>query len=229
MGTGTPKSGVIDLGAEERLVSRIVGVRDERDARRDELGARRVDLDETGCICSGAGWTGKANAVIRAGLFAILELCLSDRGPEIDVPERRRFELIREAFPHETQERQLRQPLRTTANRRVRHRPVDRQAEVSPQVLEGLLVFRRQPRAQLDEIRARYRNRMLTWFLRRREAGLVGQRRIAADAEVVLHAAFCRQPVVIPSHRIEHGLAAHPLKPRDDIGVRVGEDVADVQ
>jgi hypothetical protein len=32
-----------------------------------------------------------------------------------------------------------------------------------------------------------------------------------------------------PTHGIEHGLAAHALKPGEDVGVGVGEDVADVQ
>ena len=64
---------------------------------------------------------------------------------------------------------------------------------------------------------------------RRHERRIVRQRRIAAHAVVVLHAALGRQSVVVPSHRIEHRLAAHPLKPRDDVGVGVREDVADVE
>ncbi len=58
---------------------------------------------------------------------------------------------------------------------------------------------------------------------------IVRQRRIAAHAVVVLHAALGRQAVVVPAHRIEHGLAAHALEARDDIGVRVREHVADVE
>ena len=58
---------------------------------------------------------------------------------------------------------------------------------------------------------------------------VVRQRRIAAHAEVVLHATLGRQPVVVPPHRIEDFLAAHALIARDDVGVREGEDVADVQ
>ena len=72
-------------------------------------------------------------------------------------------------------------------------------------------------------------DRLLARFLRRLKRRIVGQRRIAADAEVVLHAALGRQAVVVPSHRIEHGLAAHALKARDDVGVGVGEDVSDVE
>ena len=96
-------------------------------------------------------------------------------------------------------------------------------------MLERLLVFLRQPQAELDEVRARDRDRLLRRLGRRLKTRIVRQRRIAAHAVVVLHAALGRQPVVVPSHRIEHFAAAHPLKARDDVGVRVGEDVADVQ
>ena len=61
------------------------------------------------------------------------------------------------------------------------------------------------------------------------ERRVVRQRRIAAHAVVVLHAALGRQAVVVPPHRIEHRLAAHALKARDEVGVREREDVADVQ
>ena len=223
-GTRTPNSGVIDLGAEQRLVALVVGMRDERDARRDQLGPRRVDLDEA--VAVGAR---EADAVIGARLLAILELRLRDGRAEVHVPQRRRFELIREAALEQAQERQLRDALRAPVDRRVGHRPVDRQAEIAPQVLERLLVLGGQPRAQLDEVRTRHRDRLLAGLVRRLERRIVRQRRIAADAEVVLHAALGRQAVVVPSHRIEHGLAAHPLEARDDVGVGVGEDVADVQ
>ena len=55
------------------------------------------------------------------------------------------------------------------ADRRVGQRPVHRQPEVPPQMLEGLLVLGRQPVAQLDEVRPRDRNRLLARLLRRRE------------------------------------------------------------
>ena len=96
-------------------------------------------------------------------------------------------------------------------------------------MLERLLVFGRQPVAQLDEVRARDGNRLLARLVRRLEVRVVGQRRIAANAVVVLHAALGWQAVVVPPHRIEHRLAAHALEARDDVGVRVREHVADVQ
>ena len=64
---------------------------------------------------------------------------------------------------------------------------------------------------------------------RRGERRVVGQRRVAADAVVVLHPTLGRQPVVVPPHRVEHLAAAHPLVARDQVGVRVGEHVPDVQ
>ena len=115
----------------------------------------------------------EADAMVGARLLAILELGLRDGGAEIDVPERRRLELIREPALEEAQERQLRHALRPSVDRRVGHRPVDRQPEVAPQMLEDLLVLRRQPGAQLDEVRARDRDRLLAGLLRRDERRVV--------------------------------------------------------
>ena len=115
------------------------------------------------------------------------------------------------------------------ADGRVGHRPVNRQAKVAPQLFERLLVLHREPCAQLDEVRARHREWVLAGFLRRYERGVERQRRIAAHPKIVLHAPLGRQAVVVPSHRIEHGLPPHALETGDDVGVGVGEDVTDVQ
>jgi hypothetical protein len=47
--------------------------------------------------------------------------------------------------------------------------------------------------------------------------------------EVVLHPALGGQPVVVPTDRVEHFLAAHALEPRDRVGVGERADVPDVQ
>ncbi len=156
-----------DLLAEQRLVALVVGMRDERHAGRNQLGPRRFDLD------AAARWPIQRASANRMrwyapGELAILELGLRHGGPEVDVPERRRLDLVRQAALEQPQERDLRHALRPPADRRVGHRPVDRQPEVLPEVLEGLLVFGRQPVAELDEVRARDRDRRLGRRVRRR-------------------------------------------------------------
>ena len=64
---------------------------------------------------------------------------------------------------------------------------------------------------------------------RRGELRLIGQRRIAAHPVMALHPAFGGQPVVVPSHRIEHRHAPHALETRDHIGLHVAEDASHVQ
>ena len=160
-GTRTPNSGVIDLVAEQRLIALIVRMRDERDAGRNQLGTRRFDLDAPRRGRSTAPREREPDAVVRAGELAILELRLRHGGLEVDVPQRRRLDLVRQAAAQQTQERHLRHALRAPADRRVGHRPVDRQAEVLPELLERLLVLDRQAVAQLDEVRPRDRDRLL--------------------------------------------------------------------
>jgi hypothetical protein len=184
-------------------------MRDQRDAGRNQFGPGGFDFERA-----------EFHAMVGAGDVAILELRLGDCGSKVHVPERRRFDLIREAALELVQERQLRHALRFLANRGVGHRPVHRQAQISPQRFERLFVLVRQSVAQLDEVRPRHRDRRLGRLGRRRERRIVGQRRIAAHAVVVLHAAFGRQAVVVPPHRVEHLFAAHPLKASDQIGVR---------
>ena len=52
---------------------------------------------------------------------------------------------------------------------------------------------------------------------------------VAAHAEVVLDPPLGGQAIVVPAHRVEDLPAAHPLEARHGVGVRIGEDVADVQ
>ena len=55
-------------------------MRDQRDARRDQLGTRRFDLDEPGIRPP------EPDPMIGAWLLAILELGLCHRGAEVHVP-----------------------------------------------------------------------------------------------------------------------------------------------
>ena len=215
-----------DVAADQRAVPLVVGMRDQGDAGRDQLGPRRLDLD---CLKSGRPVEREPHPVVRARHFPIFELRLGHRRAEVHVPQRGRLDLVRQPPPQQPQERYLRDALGPRADRGVGHRPVDRQPEVAPERFERLLVGGREPGAQLDEVRPRDRTRRLRRRLRRLEPRIVGQRRIAPDAVVVLHAALGRQAVVVPSHRIEDVAAAHALEARDYIGVGIREDVPDVQ
>ena len=207
-------------------------MRDERDARRNQLGTRRLDLDVGGACPERSRGVGlrESDPVVGAWLLAILELGLRDGRSEIDVPQRRRFELIGSALLQQPQERRLRDLLRARVDGGVGARPFHRQTEVSPEMLERLLVFGGQPPTELDEVRTRDGDCLLTRLVRRRRTpGSVRQRRIAANTVVVLHPALGRQSVVVPAHRIEDGLAPHALESRDDVGVGVREHVTDVE
>ena len=71
-------------GAEPVPVALVVRVRDQRHARRDQLGARGLD-DDVGRAVDAV----ERDRVIRAGQLAVLQLRLRDRGAVVDVPERR--------------------------------------------------------------------------------------------------------------------------------------------
>jgi len=197
---------------------------DERDAGWYQLGPSRVDLDRP--LPAG---TREPNLVVRPRRLAVLEFRLRDGRAEVHIPERRRFEAVREAPLQEPQEGDLRDALRAAADRGVGHRPVHAQAEVAPEVLEGLFVLGGEFQAQLDEVGPGDRDGDLLGPGWRNERGIVGERGIAAHAEVVLHAALGWQPVVVPPHRVEHLEPPHSLVAGDHVGVGVGEHVPDVQ
>ena len=211
-------------GAEQRLVALVVGVGDECHDRGDQLGTGGLDVD--GAAVGGV----VGHAVVRAGVVTRLELGLGHGGLEGDVPEGRCLLEVGLAPGEVAQERALADRLGLLADGRVVLLPVHREAQRAPQLLEDLLVLLDELLAQGDEVRSADRDLLLGVRLGRRgEVGVVGQRGVATHAVVVLHAPLGRQPVVVPTHRVEHGLPAHPLEAGDQVGVGVGEDVADVQ
>ncbi len=210
------------LAAEERPVALVARVGDQGDAGRDQLGAGGVDLDA-------ALGMAEADAVVGAADLAILDLGLGHRRVVVDVPEGGRLHLVGEIPGQQAQEGALRHPPRHLADGGVGQRPVDRQPEPAPEILEGLLVDLGQLEAEVDEVAARHREQLPARLLRRLELGVVGEARIAAHAVVVLHPALGGQAVVVPAHRIEDLAAAHALEAGHEVGVGVGEDVADVE
>ncbi|HVM14541.1 MAG TPA: hypothetical protein VM287_09440 [Egibacteraceae bacterium] len=134
------------LRAEQRLVPLVVGMGDEGDARRDQLRPGGVDLDAR------AVRPAEADVVVGARQLAVLQLGLGDGGLEVDVPQRGGHRLVCLTLGQQAQEPPLGRPLSLGADRRVGHAPVDGQAEVAPQLFEGLLVLDGQADAQLDEV-----------------------------------------------------------------------------
>ncbi len=209
-------------GAEQLLVALVVGMGDQRHAGGDELGPGGLDEDR-------ALLTVEGDLVEGAGPLAVLQLGLGHGGAEADVPEGRRLGEVGLAAQQVAQERALGDRPRLVADRGVEQRPVDRQPDPPPDLLEGLLVDGGQLLAQLDEVAPRDGDVSLAGFLRRGEAGVVGQRGIAAHAVDVLHAALGGQAVVVPADGVEDGFADHPLVAGHNVGVGEGEDVTDVQ
>ena len=96
------EQGRADRRAEQALVALVVGVRDERDARGEQLGAGGLDVDRRAV---GAGWN--ATRWKRARVVAGLELGLGDRRLERDVPQPGRLGLVGLAAGEVAQERLL--------------------------------------------------------------------------------------------------------------------------
>ena len=206
-------------------------MRDESDTRGKKLRASR--LDEHLLAVIGAR---EAQAVVRALAVVVLLLGLRNRGTERDVPRSRGLGLIGLAVLQMREECLLTHGTRVVVDGLVAQVPIHRKAEGAEGVLEGLLIFRCELEAQLDEVLAADRHLVLRlrglrvaaavgWF----EVLHVGEGRIAANAEVVLHAALGGQAVVVPAHRVEHVLADHAVVAREDVGLGVRKHVTDVQ
>ena len=214
--------------AEQRLVADVVGVRDERHAGSQQLRAGGVDQHVAGSVGLVEG-----DLVVGGGPVAILHLGLGDGGLEVDVPHRGGVMAVRLISGEVAQEGTLADAAAALVDRGVQQIPVDAQPEPAEQTFEHLLVDLDQLVAQLQEVRPRDRDgvMVLRWLApeRRLEVGLVRLARVAPHAVVVLHAPFGRQPVVVPTHRVEHRLATHPLEAGDRVGVGVAEHVAHVQ
>ena len=210
---------------EEWLVALVIGMGHQCDTCGDQLGAGCLDVDGLASICAG-----EADAVVSTGALAILEFGLCHGSAEGDVPQRGRLRLVGLAASEIAQERALRHGAGVVINGLVGLRPVDREPEASPELLEDDLVLDGEALAEFDEVAAGDRDLLLGVGLRGRlKGGVVGERGVAADTEVVLHAAFGGQTVVVPAHGIEDGVAAHALVAGDAVGVRVREDVPHVE
>ena len=131
--------------AEERCVTSIVRVGDKPDARRNQLGSRRLDDDV-------AVRTVERHRVVRTWSLAVFKFSLCDCSAEVDVPQGRCFLRVSLAPCEVVKERTLRCATSVLRNRRVEQRPIDGQTEAAEEIFEDLLVLSGQFVTQLDEV-----------------------------------------------------------------------------
>ena len=151
-----------NCGAKQRLVALVVGVSNQSHARGKKFGTSRLNADINTVLnrrtgCSGLGSARgvgdvEGEAVVEARVFAALKLSLSNRSLEGNVPQARRLSLVGLATFKIAQERSLGNLTGTCTNGLVVLGPVNRQAQVAPQVLEVLLIFNGQALTQFHEI-----------------------------------------------------------------------------
>ena len=236
-----------DGAADQAGVPLVVGMRDQRHASGQQLGPGGGDQHlaaalARGALISRAAGDGKGQPVIRGRDRPVLDFSLRDRGAEGDVPQGRGLGEVSLVPGEVAEEAALSHGPGPLVDRAVLGAPVDGQAEMPPGLLVGLLVQLGQLLAQRHEVAPGDRDLPVVPGGRRclrplacpgrggrLEGRVIRQRRVTPDAEVVLHPALGRQPVVVPADRVEHFLAAHPLEPRDRVRVGEREDVPDVQ
>ena len=215
-------------GAEERGEALVIGVSDQGDAGGQQLGPGGGDLDVARAVTAVEG-----EAVVGTRSVAVLHLSLGDRGLEVDVPEGGGLLAVGLAAREVPKEGALADATAALVDRGVQQTPVDGEPESPEELFEDFLVELDELIAELEEVRPGDRDGpvILRGVAPERgiEIGDVGLAWVAADAEVVLHTTFGGQPVVVPAHWVEDGLAGHPLVAGDRVGVGVGEHVSHVQ
>ena len=203
-------------------VAFVFRVHDHRDAGGQQLRAGRLDLDRP------AVRRRERHPVVDALHSAVLDLGLRDGGLEVDLPHRGGRAGVRLTPDEVAQKAALRDAPAMVINRGVGEAPVDRKAHLAPLPLEIVLEFAGQALAELDEIAARNRSAVRVTGLDH-QIGVVGQRRVALNAEVVLHPTLGRQAVVVPAHRVENGTSAHAVEPGHRVDLQVAESGAQVE
>ena len=132
--------------SEEWLVALVVRVRNQRHAGGYEFWTCGVDGDDV------AVGSVERDGVVGAVAFTVFELGLGDGCAERHVPQRRGFCLVGLTTVEVAQERALRHGARSLVDGLVGQGPVDREPELSPQLLEDLLVLFGEALAELDEV-----------------------------------------------------------------------------
>ena len=149
------------------------GMGDERDARR-KARVCRIDLNLDPVKPAPSLSRRDRNPMVGAWLFPISS---SACATAVRKSTSRRVGASAGSQAHDRPaERQLGKPLRPPADYRVGHRPVNRQAQMTPEPLERFLFLGRHPRTELDEFHRDTRIGFLPGF-RRLERQIQRQRR----------------------------------------------------
>ena len=183
-------------------------------------------------MCPPPSLTFERDPVVGPVDLAILDLGLRHRGPEVHVPHRGRVGRVREPATEEPEEPSLRGPPRGVLRSSCTCGTSRPTARAGGTAISNAFSSSAVRRSQSSMKFARLTG--TGWSSGRSKRGdvevrVLGQRRVTAHAEVVLHAALGRQPVVVPAHRIEHLVAPHPAETRHEVGVGVALDGAEVQ
>ena len=210
-------------GTGQPGVALVAGMADQGHAGRQQLGTGGGHRQRS------AVRPAERQPVVVAGHVPVLQLRLGHRGAERDVPQGRALGQVGLAAGQVAQEGALGDGPRGAADRAVGGRPVHRQPEPPPDLLERLLVQVGEPFAERHEVAPGHLHRVAGRRARRHERRVVAQRRVTLHVEVVLHPALGGQAVVVPADGVEHRLAAHPVEPGDRVGVGERADVPDVQ
>ena len=161
--------------AEQGAVARVLRMRGDADAGRQELGPRRRDHEAPAAL------DGELEVVEGAGDRPVFGLRLGDRGLEVRVPHGRRLGAVELALLEEVAEGELRDAPAVVVDGLILEAPVDGDAEPMPELLVGPLVLAGHFEARLDEVRARDAARRLLAVPGARgleaQAGLVGRAR----------------------------------------------------
>lgn len=121
-------------------------------------------------------------------------------------PENRLLAPLENPFLGEIEEAPLRDSLGSRVDRRISPRPVDGNAERLPELAVSLRAALRLLETEANKFRPGS-------FL-------------LVDREFLLDKALGRQAVVVEAHRVKNILPAHPLEPRDKLGLRVAHHMA---
>ena len=139
------KQGSCQTLTKESLISLVIRVGDHRDAGRKQLRSCRLDGDDASLVP-------KMEPVVGRVLVAVLDLRLGYRRLERPVPQRGGLSLVGLAASQVIEEEPLRNPLHSFVDGRVGERPVDRQPQIPPEILERLFVFLCEAVAKLDKV-----------------------------------------------------------------------------